>query len=121
MNLRVWQPRGPDETEIWSWYLVEKEASPEWKEASLRNSIRTFSVGGTFDQDDAEVWSSISMATRGEVGRHDLVNFQMSLAAREKPMLEFPGPGRVIMNTYCEVSEFDILLRWRDLMRGRPS
>ena len=121
MNLRVWQPRGPDETEIWSWYLVEKEASPEWKEASLRSSIRTFSVGGTFDQDDAEVWSSISMATRGEVGRHDQVNFQMSLAAREQPLLEFPGPGRAFMNTYCEVSEFDILLRWRDLMRETRS
>ena len=118
LNVRVWQPRGPDETEIWSWYLVEKEAPAEWKEASLRNSIRTFSVGGTFDQDDAEVWSSISMATRGEVARHDDVNFQMSLAARELPLLEFPGPGRAYMNTYSEVSEFDILLRWRDLMRG---
>jgi hypothetical protein len=27
-TLRVWHPRGPDKTEIWSWVVVDKAAPP---------------------------------------------------------------------------------------------
>src|SRR5437588_542190 len=32
-TFRVWQPRGPGRTEVWSWVFVDKAAPPEVKEA----------------------------------------------------------------------------------------
>ena len=116
LALRVWNPRGPELTEIYDWFLVEKEAPQEYKDAVLKAGLRTFSLGGTFDQDDAEAWAGISRGIHGEIGRSRPMNFQATLAFRDKQVTDFPGPGRVYQSTYAEMTEFDVLKEWKRRM-----
>ena len=116
LALRVWNPRGPELTEIYDWFLVEKEAPQEYKDAVLKAGLRTFSLGGTFDQDDAEAWAGISRGIHGEIGRSRPMNFQATLAFRDKEVKDFPGPGRVYQSIYAEMTEFDVLREWKRRM-----
>lgn len=117
-NLRVWQPTAAGETEIWSWFLADKEASEAYKQASLRIGINTFTAAGTFDQDDAEAWAAIDAGSRGTIGKRMMSSYQMILASEDERLKDFPGPGEAYRSTYSEMSEFGLLLEWRRRMEG---
>ncbi|MBL4620834.1 MAG: Rieske 2Fe-2S domain-containing protein [Immundisolibacteraceae bacterium] len=117
LGIRVWQPISATETEIWNWFLVEKEAPQEWKESAAKAGVRTFTPCGTFDQDDAEAWVAINKGISGTMSRKGDINFQMALAYRDKTIPDFPGPGRAYPSNYGEVTEFDVLLEWQKYMK----
>jgi phenylpropionate dioxygenase-like ring-hydroxylating dioxygenase large terminal subunit len=77
--LRVWHPRGPEATEVWSWIYVDKAAPPEVKEAMRLAGIRGFSPSGTFEQDDMDNWQECTRTCRGPMSRRLAVNTQMGL------------------------------------------
>ena len=116
LAIRLWQPISATQMEIWNWFLVEKEASDEWKQASMLAGVRTFSAAGTFDQDDAEAWVGIAKGIAGQQGSQGEMNFQMTLAYRDKTIPDFPGPGKAYPSIYGEVTEFDVLLEWQKYM-----
>ena len=118
LAIRVWQPVSATQTEIWNWFLVEKEASAEWKKASMLAGVRTFTAGGTFDQDDAEAWVGIAKGIEGNIARQGDVNFQMALAYRDRVIPDFVGPGKAYPSNYGEITEFDILLEWQKYMKA---
>lgn len=76
-TLRIWQPRGPNETEIWVFTIVDADAPDEIKEEYRRESVRTFSAGGVFEQDDGENWVEIQRVLRGYQARNTPLNIQM--------------------------------------------
>ncbi len=76
---RVWQPKGPDKIEIWSWVFVDKDAPPEVKEELRLAGIRGFSPSGTFEQDDMDNWQECTASGRGVVARRRQLNYQMGL------------------------------------------
>ena len=78
-TMRVWHPRGPEKTEIWSWVFVDKAAPPDVKEAFRLSGVRGFSPSGTFEQDDMENWQECTRTCRGVVGRRMPINNQMGL------------------------------------------
>ena len=78
-TLRVWQPRGPDKTEVWSWIYVDKAAPPAIKEAFRLAGVRGFSPSGTFEQDDMDNWQECTRTCRGVVSRRYSLNTQMGL------------------------------------------
>jgi 3-phenylpropionate/trans-cinnamate dioxygenase subunit alpha len=78
-TLRVWHPRGPDKTEIWSWVVVDKAAPPEVKRAFRLAGVRGFSPAGSFEQDDMDNWQECTQTCRGVVSRQIPVNTQMGL------------------------------------------
>jgi phenylpropionate dioxygenase-like ring-hydroxylating dioxygenase large terminal subunit len=78
-TLRVWQPRGPEKTEIWSWVVVDKAAPPEVKRAFQLAGVRGFSPAGTFEQDDMDNWQECTSTCRGVMARRVPVNTQMGL------------------------------------------
>ena len=78
-TLRVWQPRGPDKTEVWSWIYVDKAAPPRVKEAMRLAGVRGFSPSGTFEQDDMDNWQECTRTCRGVVTRRVALNTQMGL------------------------------------------
>ncbi len=78
-TLRVWQPRGPDKTEVWSWIYVDKAAPPAIKEAFRLAGVRGFSPSGTFEQDDMDNWQECTRTCRGVVSRRSPLNTQMGL------------------------------------------
>jgi 3-phenylpropionate/trans-cinnamate dioxygenase subunit alpha len=78
-TLRVWQPRGPDTTEVWSWIHVDKAAPPRVKEAMRLAAVRGFSPSGTFEQDDMDNWQECTRTCLGTVTRRVPLNTQMGL------------------------------------------
>jgi phenylpropionate dioxygenase-like ring-hydroxylating dioxygenase large terminal subunit len=78
-TLRVWHPRGPEKTEIWSWVFVDKAAPPEVKKAFRLSGVRGFSPSGTFEQDDMDNWQECTQTCRGVMARRMPINNQMGL------------------------------------------
>jgi 3-phenylpropionate/trans-cinnamate dioxygenase alpha subunit len=78
-TFRVWHPRGPDKTEVWSWAFVDKAAPPEVKKAIRLAAVRGFSPSGTFEQDDMDNWQECTQTSRGAVSRRIPLNQQMGL------------------------------------------
>ena len=78
-TLRVWHPKGPEQTEIWVWAYVDKSAPEEVKEAMRLASLRSFSASGTFEQDDMDNWQGCTETCRGVVSRRLQLNMQMGL------------------------------------------
>ena len=78
-TFRVWHPRGPDKTEVWSWVYIDRAAPPHIKEAIRLSGVRGFSPSGTFEQDDMDNWQECTRTCRGVVSRRMSVNTQMGL------------------------------------------
>lgn len=78
-TFRVWHPRGPEKTEVWSCIFVDKAAPPEIKEALRVTSLRTFGPSGTFEQDDMDNWQECTQTGRGVVARRYQISLQMGL------------------------------------------
>jgi 3-phenylpropionate/trans-cinnamate dioxygenase alpha subunit len=78
-TFRVWHPRGPDKTEVWSWVYVDKAAPPEVKEAIRLTGVRGFSPSGSFEQDDMDNWQECTQTCRGVVSRRYSLNTRMGL------------------------------------------
>jgi len=78
-TLRVWHPRGPGKTEVWSWVFADKAAPRHVKEAIRLAGVRGFSPSGTFEQDDMDNWQECTQTCRGVVARRMPLNTQMGL------------------------------------------
>jgi phenylpropionate dioxygenase-like ring-hydroxylating dioxygenase large terminal subunit len=78
-TFRVWQPRGPDQSEIWSWVFCDAAAPAEVKEAVRLAGVRGFSPSGTFEQDDMDNWQECTRTCRGIVSRRMDVNIRMGI------------------------------------------
>jgi PAH dioxygenase large subunit len=115
-NFRLWQPTAPDRSEIWSWFMVDREASDAYKEASRRAYVRTHGVSGTFDQDDLEVWTNITATAQGTIARQSTFNYVMGLGADPDPA--WPGPGAAYAADYSEANQRAFYAAWLAKMRA---
>ena len=78
-TFRVWHPKGPEKTEVWSWVFVDKAAPQNIKDSLRLASIRGFGPSGTFEQDDMDNWQECTQTCRGVVSRRFELNMQMGL------------------------------------------
>ncbi|MDZ7914867.1 MAG: aromatic ring-hydroxylating dioxygenase subunit alpha [Rhodococcus sp. (in: high G+C Gram-positive bacteria)] len=104
LTFRIWHPLGPDKTEIWSFFMVDKDAPAEYREMSQTAYIRHFGAAGVIEQDDAENWRSINNALRGNMGRENVLNYQMGRDHIE-PDANWPGPGIAYPLDYAEANQ----------------
>ena len=97
VSLRLWQPVGPDETEVLSWFAVAAEAPDAFKEASYKAYLMCFGSSGMFEQDDVENWVSITTMAGGAMARRLRLDSRMGLTHDGAPLVEpyaaFAGPG----------------------------
>jgi phenylpropionate dioxygenase-like ring-hydroxylating dioxygenase large terminal subunit len=97
ITMRVWQPKGPGQMEIWNWFLVPKNATPEQKDRSYRAGLGTFSMGGSFEMDDTEPWITVGRTGRSVFAKKSdfRLNYQMGLPGIgiAKEVNDWPGPG----------------------------
>jgi hypothetical protein len=78
-TLRVYQPRGPERTEIWSLCLVDRDAPQQVKDIMRRRYVQSFGPSGLLEQDDGENWSQVSASSRTPLARTLEFNYQMGL------------------------------------------
>lgn len=115
----VWHafvPRGPREIEFFNWYLVDKDTSAEDRERISRAATMSFGVSGFVEQDDAEMWPSMTEASSGYYGRQGKLRYQ-AIGAEGKPE-GWPGGGKVYEGFGKDDNQWNWWMRWAELMSG---
>lgn len=114
-TVRAWHPRGPHEIEVWAFTVVDADASDEMKDEFRRQSLRTFSAGGVFEQDDGENWVEIQHVLRGYKARSQPFNVSLGLG-KTKPKSEYPEYPGTISYVYSEEAARGLYAQWVRMM-----
>jgi phenylpropionate dioxygenase-like ring-hydroxylating dioxygenase large terminal subunit len=114
-NLCVWHPHGAQSTEIWRFFLVDKDAPAEVKELLRRYYMRYSGPAGMTEQDDMENWNYATMGCRGTIAKRYPFNYQQSL---NKAQTDDPVPGQVTVQM-SEDNARRFYSRWADYMQGK--
>jgi phenylpropionate dioxygenase-like ring-hydroxylating dioxygenase large terminal subunit len=116
ISFKVWQPRGPDRIEAWTWSAREHDAPDWWNEALQQIYVFGTGPAGVVDQDDFETWSDLTQRLRGARGRRLWLNYTMGQGVQE-PSRDWPGPGEVYDAEFAESNQRGFYARWAELMR----
>ena len=139
-SIAVWQPRGPNSTEVWRWYLVDSTAPVGVKEYLRQYCIRYSGPGGMTEQDDMENWNYAHAASKGVIARRYPYNYEMGLGYGTRDFedggLELPGVVLDVTEAkagennqrgfyqrwaeFMEARDWDGLATWRDGTRPQP-
>ncbi|PSR33809.1 MAG: aromatic ring-hydroxylating dioxygenase subunit alpha [Sulfobacillus benefaciens] len=111
-TLRTWIPKGPGQVEVLAWVLTERNATPEWKEASLQSSMFTFSPSGIFEQDDMENFIDITANSRGALPLRDNIAFAYLAGLGRQPVEQFPWPGTAYDSKFLEHNARSFYRAW---------
>lgn len=115
LTFRLWRPLTHDTMEVWSWFLVEKDAPEDFKQQSYETYVRTFGISGVFEQDDAETWRSITAGTQGILAGSQMLNFEMGLGVLGRDDT-WKGPGRPLASGYAERNQREFWARLLELI-----
>jgi len=115
-TFRVWHPRGPDKTEVWSWVFTDKKAPARVKEAIRLAGIQVFGPGGTFEQDDMDNWQECTRSCRGVVAQRYPLNTQMGLG-HERYREDLGGFASDF--SLSESNHRSFYLHWAQMMEAR--
>jgi phenylpropionate dioxygenase-like ring-hydroxylating dioxygenase large terminal subunit len=115
-SVRLWRPVGVDKMEVITWFLVEKNASLDWKRRSRESFILTFSPSGIFEQDDTEVFTDITAAASGTMPLVKQLTYNYTMGLHRKPVEDFVGPGVVFDDKFTEANQRNFYRYWLDLM-----
>jgi ethylbenzene dioxygenase subunit alpha len=112
-TFRVWQPRGPQEIELQTWVLVNRNAPQEIKDAYRKGVMMTFAPAGVFEMDDGENWEYATRANDGVVTRRQRLYYGLGLdTATTHPDL----PGNLYRGQVNDANQRAFLTRWSQLM-----
>jgi phenylpropionate dioxygenase-like ring-hydroxylating dioxygenase large terminal subunit len=120
ISVRQWQPVSATETEVLSWFAVDRDA-PEWyKAASYKAYLMCFGSSGMFEQDDVENWTSVTQMSRGLMAERLNLHSRMGLTRDGETVtapIDWPAPGRAYTG-FGEYNQRDLLNLWCDLMEA---
>lgn len=111
-TIRVFHPKGPQKTEVWSWCIVDKDAPDQVKEDLRMYYLRRFSPAGTWEQDDAENWVQATETSRGIISRKHPLNYQMGLG-HEGDREDLVGKVGSLIN---EMNQRAFYQHWAEMM-----
>ncbi|MCM3080585.1 aromatic ring-hydroxylating dioxygenase subunit alpha [Brevibacillus invocatus] len=117
-TMRLWKPVGPDKMEVMTWFMVEKNATEDWKERSREAYILTFSPSGIFEQDDTEVFTDITAAASGTMPFTKQLTYNYTMGMHREPLTDFPGPGVAYTDKFSEAGSRNFYRYWLDLMNS---
>jgi len=124
LTIRTWQPAGPGHVEVWNWFAAYKNMTPEQKDRAYHAGLGTFSMGGSFEMDDTEPWSTVGRTGRS-VSAELLgfkLNYQMGMPGIgiSRPVDEWPGPGVVYWPRYEEGVQRNLYRFYLGMMEAEP-
>ena len=111
--IRIWHPRGPNLTDVWSYLLVDADAPDDVVDAVRVGGARSFGPSGLLEQDDSENWIQIQRNLRGFVTRETPFNVQMGMHGAPIDTGDVPG---VVRHVFCENAARGLYERWHELM-----
>lgn len=116
VTMRLYHPVGPGRTEMYSWCLVPRGASQEYKDAAYEAYTLAFAQAGTFEQDDLENWSRVTRSARSTMARDIDFPYVMGMDSQRDP--DFPGPGHVVTPYVNDANFRNLWNRWLDYLTG---
>lgn len=122
-ELRQWQPRGPDQIEVWNWCMVWPGA-PDWfNQQSYRAGITSFGPAGIYEQDDTAVWSGASSVGGSVFGGRHGATFNYELGAQGMSdyteRSDWLGPGTVSNSAFGEQAQRAFYAHWLNALHPR--
>lgn len=117
-TMRLWHPVGAGRIEMWSWCLVPKDASEEYKEEAYKAYTLSFGQAGTFEQDDFENWTNLTRQAGSSMVKDLDFPYQMDLGS--EPLEDFPGPGFAVGRYVTETNFRNLWSTWLDYLRKEP-
>lgn len=120
-SLRLNQPVSATTTEMVTFALVPRAASPEWKDRSALTYER--SHGGAsviFEGDDQDNYGAIQSASHGSVGRWASVDYSMGTLLPDPggSSDDWPGPGSSLACDHTEQTHRAFHAAWLRMMQG---
>ncbi|MFI8566442.1 aromatic ring-hydroxylating dioxygenase subunit alpha [Rhodococcus sp. NPDC078407] len=114
VTMRLYHPVGPGQMEMYSWCLVPKGASKEYKDAAYRAYTLAFGQAGTFEQDDFENWAKVTRSAASTMVVD--VDFPYSMGMDSDPDPDFAGPGHVVTPYVNDTNFRNLWSRWGDYL-----
>lgn len=113
LSLRL--PRGPFETEIWWFTLVDKDLDDEERKLALKMPLHVFGPAGLLEQDDGENWAHSTRGTQGITSRRYPLHYGMGL--RHDEVVDTPmGHKRIEtqVNEHGQLWTYKAWAEWMD-------
>jgi len=126
ITIRTWQPLGPGQVEVWNWFCCYKNVTATERERAYKAGLGTFSMGGSFEMDDAEPWITIGRTGRSVAAEATgfKLNYQMGMEgigiSRPVDPDEWPGPGIVRWSRYEEGVQRNLFRFYERMMTAEP-
>ena len=111
-SIAMWHPRGPNTTEAWRWFLIDKGTPDEVKEVLRHYYIRYSGPGGMTEQDDMENWNYAHNASKGVIARRTPYNYEMGIGL----IREDTGLPGVVTERICEENQRGFYRHWAAMM-----
>lgn len=102
--------------EMYSWCLVPKGASQEYKEEAYRAYTLAFGQAGTFEQDDFENWTKVTRSAESTMVRD--IDFPYIMGMESERDADFPGPGHAVVPYVNDTNFRNLWSRWGDYLAG---
>ena len=115
-TMRVWHPRGPNETEVWAWTYVDRAAPDSVKNAFRLAGNRGFGPSGTFEQDDMDNWQECTRTAAGPIACLYPLNTTMGLGHEHHDQAL---GGTTSDYRFSEMTQRNFYARWAELMDGK--
>jgi phenylpropionate dioxygenase-like ring-hydroxylating dioxygenase large terminal subunit len=109
INVRTWVPISPTETEQYTWCLVPKNASAEWKEESQATFLRGLGVAGMLEIDDLNNWTGMAQTGTGAIGQDTPNNMSAVVSV---PATSLSWPGRVYTAELDDIGFRNFYAEW---------
>ncbi len=110
--VRMWHPRGPHKTEIWTYSIVDKKA-PQWARDAMRRNLNfTFGPAGAYEQDDMNNWIQCTSTASSRIARQYDMSIQLGLGHEKRHELL---PGTLSQNI-SETNQRAFYGRWAEIM-----
>ena len=92
-SMCLWHPAGPDWTECWRWYFVQRDAPQEVKDMFRHWMMRWSGPPGLTESDDMENWNYAHKASKGVIARRCPYEYSMGRVREQKghPLLQELG------------------------------
>ncbi len=114
----VWHPNGPDSTEVWRWYFMQKDAPQEAKDLLRHFYMRYGGPAGLTEKDDMENWNYAHRASKGTMARRYPYAYAMGLGyeQRHSSLTWLRRDGLVTEKVMTEQNQRGMYKMWADYM-----
>lgn len=113
--VRVWQPRGPFQTEVWAFVALDKAMPQELKDIVRVLSQQIFNPSGMFEQDDMDNWNGCTQSGRSLTARKYPQNIAMGIGHE---ITRDDMPGVLVASSINEQTQRGLYAGWQDFMNA---